>query len=195
MNLHDQLKVFNVLTVIAIVVGLTLVFGLVFAAVGDKALDSVVSALEIFDASESWPTVVEAAKFPFFAAENFFDQFYLAFEQTMVIPEEHFTLVAGLFKNISEYSESLAVGGGAVIAQQTNYSGQILAFSHPRGKVLGLVIGDLNEDSGKIPDRRALSNSITDVRDGLRETSYSVPNFSALFSQLKSLILNLPTTP
>lgn len=127
MNLHQHLEIFDVLTVIMIVVGLTLFSGTVLLGLDFQTFNDVASALDVFDVSEQWTVTAEVMKFPFVAMSEFYKEFYIAFEQTAVIPEEHFTVAANIFAGISDYAELMA-GGYIHVAldQQESYAGQIL---------------------------------------------------------------------
>ncbi|MBI4276653.1 hypothetical protein HY629_02315 [Candidatus Uhrbacteria bacterium] len=116
MNPHDHVKLFDALAVIAIIVGCSLVFSLVFSGVTLQTFDVFASSLEIFDLSEQWPSVVGGAKFPFHAMGLFYDEFYNSSLQ-----------VAGSFLGgISEYSEVAASAYSRSESSQQIYSGHIL---------------------------------------------------------------------
>ena len=155
--LHDDLNFFDVLTVVAIIVGLTLVFAFFFAALNAEAFASVETALNVFDVSATLPSDIELALFPFAAMGEFYEQFYVALADIASVP-------AG---SLAAYSELMAQGYLHVAyAEQQSYSGSIL----------GAVVA---ASAAAAPDAAP-----QEAGEEALESGYTAPNLSELFSKL-----------
>jgi hypothetical protein len=125
---YDKLTAFEASSIVVAAAGLALIGTEIFISMPMQTRTELASAFNLFDMHEQVATVSSTAQFSYTVAQDFMEEFDLAFNQTLSFPDQIGTPLIKFADSFSTYSRSMAI----------NY--QANAMAEPNGgEVLGAM--------------------------------------------------------
>lgn len=121
-NNHKKLNGTEISALVFACVGIALISSMLSPNIGIGIQQNIVSAMQIFDFSESYKEPLEVPKFVLEAQESFLEEFYIAFTEVARIPENDIQEAIVFTDQFFAYSESLAKNYSDLAYEDKNYT-------------------------------------------------------------------------
>jgi hypothetical protein len=133
---YQNINAFEASVVAMIVLGFVVLGMVVFSGLAPRQQKNVASAFDLFDFHEAAAQSIDSVQFLMGVPEEFYNQFYIAFEQVAALPPETLTapreVAQRLYDSIGNFSDQIAE------AKQLDKP-EVYAFVHYKGP--GVVLG------------------------------------------------------
>lgn len=175
---YQKLNTFESSVVVFIVIGVGLLGTIIFSALNAGQQNNLQQALNILDVHRQVAQSVESIKTMAAIQQEFYDQFYIAFTQVAVLPEETFEVPAIYFQTalnaFADYSDQFAYNYRIVNSNsEERVYGPIVA-----GTVIALA------DSWKNPPRRSVQEKTLSPPEVDIPYSFAPPQWQPIKNEL-----------
>jgi len=187
---YQKVNHFDVAVVTMILVGFVLIGGIIFSSLTPRGQTDVTEALSMFDIHEQAAMqtnqTLDTVNFVLDVQSEFYNQFYKAFSELAVMPEDTFEVPIKIAHNLAGFFNDLSVQVAEGYEKQNQMTKQI---AYSQGQVLGAVM-DLSGQFAAEPQANVLSGDCAEAEP--TQVSLKIPyQFVAPdFNQIKSQLIN-----